>query len=266
MNIFKFELRQLRFSILIWGLVVPTVLYMFLAFYPLINSSGADFDMIMNELPDEMLAIFGMHPDLPVSDILGYTAMIFTMVQIPLAIQASNYGFNMLSVEERELTADFLLSKPVTRSKIIISKFLASLTALVIVNIILFVTFTLGVMLFKADSDVDMSKVYVLLSTVIFFQLTFMSIGMFVSVLVKKVPSVLTYSMALGFGTFIITSLGQMISSDIFQFFSPYSYFAPQHILLEGSYDALAIIGFIITIISLVGSYFLYLRRNIPSL
>lgn len=267
MNIYLFELKQLRKSVLLWGLIVPFSLFLYIGFFPLIAENGEDFMSLFSEFPEELLAIFGMVPELPLTTILGYFSLTFTIIQIPLAIQASNYGFNMLSVEERELTADFLLSKPVKRSKIIFSKFLASFTSLTIVNAILWVASISAVLIFQGDETVSLHHVIVLLSSTVFFQLFFLSIGMFVSVLVKKIASVLSYSMALGFGMYIITSMGAVISSDLFQYFSAYSHFAPQYILINGHYNwMLAFISFGVIIISLFGSYFFYLRRNIPSL
>ena len=267
MNIYKFELKQLRRSILIWGVTVPAVLFLYLGFFPLMAGDTEGFQAMMDIMPEEMLAIFNMQPELPVSSILGYFSLTYTMIQIPLAIQASNYGFNMLSVEERELTADFLLSKPVKRGKIIISKFLAAFTALTIVNVFVWIASLSALALFRSGTDVDFGFVSVLLSTNTFFQLFFMSIGMLVSMLTKKIPSVISYSMGLGFGMFILTSMGSLISNDIIQLISPYSHFDPGFILVEGVYDwPLAFISFGLIILSLGGSYFLYLRRNIPSL
>lgn len=267
MNIYKFELKQLRGSILIWGLVVPLSVFLYVAFFPMISENGEDFMTLMAQMPEEMLAMFGMHPEMPITTIFGYFSLTFTIVQIPIAIQASNYGFNMLSVEERELTADFLLSRPVKRSKIIVSKFLASFTALTIVNVVLWICSIAAVLIFKGEEAVEMGHLYVLLSSTVFFQLFFLSVGMLISMLVKKIPSVISYSMGLGFGMYILTAMGEMITSDIFQYISPYSHFSPMNILLEGSYDfKLALISFVTIVISLSGSYFLYLRRNIPSL
>ena len=59
--------------------------------------------------------------------VLGYFGLVFLFVQLCLAIQAANYGFALVSVEEREWTADFLLAKPVGRSQIMTSKLLAAL-------------------------------------------------------------------------------------------------------------------------------------------
>jgi len=267
MNIYKFELGLLKKSILIWGLSIPAFFIFYMSFYPLIVADIAGFDSMFDQFPDEFLAFFGMNRDLPVTSFNGYMALTYGMIQIPLAIQAANYGFHMLSVEERELTADFLLSKPISRSQIFISKFLASLTSLTIVNLsIWFITF-LCILLFKGDASVDFGAVIILLTSNIFFQLFFVGIGMFVSTTTKKISSVISYSMGIGIGLYILTSLGNMLSSTVFKLLSPYSHFSPQYVLLEGAYDwSIAWVSFALIFITLFGSYFFYNRRNIASL
>ena len=267
MNIYLFEFRMYRKSIIIWGIAIPFWIMFYMMFFPMISIDSAAFDMIMADFPPEFLAAFGMNSDLPMSSILGYFGLTFGMAQIPIAIQAANYGFHTLSVEERELTADFLLSKPITRSKIIISKFLAALTSLTIVNVLIWVSSITSIYLFKGEQTVELSNVLVLLSTVTLFQLYFLSVGMLVSVSVKKISSVLSYSMALGFGLYILNSLKALFSSDIFGFISPYSHFNPSYILAEGHYHPVfTIVSVTIIVVSLLMSYFLYLRRNIHSL
>ena len=49
---------------------------------------------------------FGMS-GIDMASVLGFYGLAFGFVQVCLAIQAANYGFSMLSVEERDLTADF---------------------------------------------------------------------------------------------------------------------------------------------------------------
>lgn len=267
MNIYKFELKQLKKSILLWGIVVPLSLFIYLSFFPMIASNGESFMGAMESFPEELLAAFGMTPELPMNTVIGYFSLTFTIVQIPLAIQAGNYGFNILSVEERELTADFIFTKPVKRRKIYFAKFLSAFTALTIVNIILWLSSLLAVFLFKSDDVVAWKHLNVLLSSTVFFQLFFLSIGMLISMLVKKIRSVISFSMALGFGTYIISSMGTIVSSGVLQYFTPYSYFQPKYILVEGTYNwPLTFVCFGVIAVSLVSSYFLYIRRNIASL
>ena len=265
MNIYKFELGMLRRSILIWSLAIPAFFIFYVSFFPMMAGEG--LDEMFNQFPDAFMAFFGVNPDLPISNILGYTSLTYGMIQIPLAIQASNYGFHMLSVEERELTADFLLTKPISRTKIMVSKFLAALTSLTIVNIAVCIGTFVSIALFRESQSVNWNFVWILLSTNVFFQLFFISIGMFISTVVKKVPSVLSLSMGLGIGLYILYSLGKMLSSRLIMIISPYAHFAPDYILAEGHYDwGLVWISFTVIILSLGGSYFFYTRRNIASL
>ena len=267
MNIYLFELGMYKKSIFIWSIAISFWIIFYLMFFPMIAGDGAAFDMIMEEFPEEFLAAFGMNSDLPMSSILGYYGLTFGMSQIPIAIQAANYGFGTLSVEERELTADFLLTKPITRRKIIVSKFFAALTGLTIVNACIWVSSILAIYLFKDGQTVDLSKVFILLSSITLFQLFFLSVGMAISVSVKKVGSVLSFSMGLSFGLYILNSLNSIFSSGFLGIFSPYTHFNPTYILVEGSYDIVyTLISVIIITISLAMSYFLYLKRNIHSL
>ncbi len=267
MNIYLFELKMYKKSIIIWSFSIMFWIIFYMAFYPMIGSEGEAFDLITEEFPKEFLSMFGINSDLPMSSVLGYFALTFSMAQIPIAIQAANYGFSSLSVEERELTADFLLSKPVKRQKIIISKFLAALTSLTIVNVFIWIASIISIYLFKGDQEVSLNHVYILLSSVVLFQLFFLSLGMMVSVSIKKVSSVLSFSMAFALGLYIVNSFSLIFSSDLLGVISPYSHFNPAYILLEGHYNPLyTIIALLIIVVSLVMSYFLYLRRNIHSL
>ena len=267
MNVYLFEFRNYKKSIIIWSLAISFWIIFYMAFYPMIADDSLAFDTLMQDFPDEFLALMGMSKDLPTSSVLGYFGLTFSMAQIPMAIQAANYGFHTLSVEERELTADFLLSKPVTRRKVIISKFLAALTSLTIVNVFIWISCLVSIYTFKMGQTFDLNAVLVLLSTVVLFQLSFLSVGMVISVSLKKINSVLSFSMALGFGLYILNSLKVLFTSDIFGYISPYSHFNPTYILVEGHYHLVfTIINVSIIIVSLVMSYFLYLRRNIHSL
>lgn len=266
MNIYKFELKMLVKSMIIWSLGISAGLVFYISFYPMMQNDSDAFTQLMADFPPEFLAFFGMGGEISFTSLLGYFVLTFGMIQVPLAIQAANYGLNMLSVEERELTADFLLSKPIKRSTIFFSKLLASLTSLTVVNIVVSLSSIL-VLVFFEDIALPWNGILILLSSTVFFQLTFVGIGMFVSVTVKKIRSVMPFSMALGFGLYIMNSLGEMFTSNLFKAFSPYGYFSPGYIIAKESYHiGFTILAFIVIIGTLGASYFLYLRRNIASL
>ncbi|MBN2605158.1 MAG: ABC transporter permease subunit [Bacilli bacterium] len=267
MNVFLFELKSIRKSLITWSLSISAFLVFYLSFFPLMESSGGSFDQIMANFPPEFTAFFGMSPELPISTIMGYFALTFGIVQIPLAIQASNYGFHILSVEERELTADFLFSKPIKRSTILYSKLGAITISLTVVNVLLFISTLICLTLFRAGTTVDYLAVVTVLSSIFFFQLFFVGVGMVISVSLKKIPSVLSFSMALSLGMYMASSLDTMMSMQIMKYVSPFSMFSPTRILIDGHLNLISLLICIVVIFgTILTSYFLYLKRNIASL
>ncbi|MFZ3373601.1 MAG: ABC transporter permease subunit, partial [Desulfitobacteriaceae bacterium] len=115
------------------------------------------------------------------------------------SIQAMNLGISILSKEVREKTADFLLTKPVSRCKIITAKLLSTLTSLVITDVI-YLIITL-IMLSLIQSGAYNLKIFLMISVTLFFvQLLFLSLGVIVSVVVPKIRSVLPISLGTVFG------------------------------------------------------------------
>jgi ABC-2 type transport system permease protein len=267
MNIYKFELSMLKKSILIWSLAVPLALAFYMLFYPTIATDTGALDDLMNSFPEEFLAAFGMNAELPISSLLGYFSLTVSMIYIPLAIQASNYGFHILSVEEREFTADFLLTKPVKRSQIFISKILAVLTSLLITNVIMWIITLATLYLVRGDSSFELNKILIVMSSFAFIQLFFFFLSLLISVSIKKVSSVLSFSMGLSFGMYILSALGSVLSFNIFKLISPYAHFDPNYILINANHQwHLVFITIAVIILSIPFSYFLYARRNIASL
>jgi len=267
MTVFFYELKMLRKSIVTWILATATFLVLYNSFYPSFGKDAAFMEKILANYPEAMLKALGMNTGLSLSSVLGYFAFTFVFVQVLLAIQASNYGFSILSIEERELTADFLMTKPISRRNIIVSKFLAVLTALIITDIGTSVFAFISIEMFKDGNDYDVSYVVILLASTIVFQLFYVAVGMLISVTTKKIRSVLSYSMALAFGTYMINAVRGILDSDLLGIITPFYHFDPNYILGHGHWNyGAASISIIVTVISLIASYVLYSRRNIHSL
>ncbi|MFK5883972.1 MAG: ABC transporter permease subunit [Candidatus Izemoplasma sp.] len=267
MNIFKYEFKQYYKSIAIWSISILFLLYINMMFYPSLASDPDIVDAYLDSTDQALLDAFGMGGNLSFGSVIGYFGMTYLYIQMFLAIQASNYGFNILSIEERELTADFLFSKPVQRKQIFKSKFLAAITALTITNAIIWIGSILSILLFNGGNEYELSKVIIMLSTNTLFQLLFLTIGMVISMLLKKVDGVLSLSIALAIGMFLIQAVRNIVGGELFGFITPYAYFEPDEILYYGTYDLwYTLIALFIISGSIVMSYILYLKRNIRSL
>ena len=200
------------------------------------------------------------------SSVVGFYGFVFLFCQICLAIQAANYGFSLVSVEERELTADFLLAKPVGRTKILTSKLLSALTGLTITNIVVWISSFVFLDMYRGGKTYEARPVLLLLSSIVVFQLFFLSVGMLISLLVKRVRSVTPFSMALAFGMYVLSAFGGMLGEDKLEIITPFKHFEPNYIISNAAYDTpLVLLSVSIILISVAGSYVLYSKRDIHS-
>ena len=265
MNIYRQEFKMNLRSVITWSVAVAVLIVVFVSLFSSFAQDAALLNEMMANFPEELLAAFGM-TGVDLSTILGYFSLAFLFVQVCVAIQAANYGFSLVSIEEREWTADFLLAKPVGRNQILSSKLLAALSGLLITDIVVWMTSFLSITLFKGDATYGSSSLLLLLLSIVPFQLFFLAVGLVISLLVKRVRSVTPYAMALAFGMYVLSAFGDMLGEVALEKITPFKHFEPNYIIQHGAYDLpLVLISVSAIVISLVGSYVLYARRDIPS-
>ncbi len=265
MNIFKHEFKSNLRSVVIWSGSLACLIFVFLALFPGFSTETAVLNAAMAKFPKELLIAFGM-ADMDWSAILGFFGIVFLFCQICLAIQAANYGFGLVSVEERELTADFLLAKPVGRTKILTSKLLSAISSLTITNLVVWISSFVFINMYNDGREYDVKALVVLLLSIVVFQLFFLSVGMLISLLVKRVRSVSPFSMALVFGLYVLNAFGGMIGDAKLENITPFKHFEPNYILKNAAYNLpLVLISVSVILVSIACSYMLYSRRNIPA-
>jgi ABC-2 type transport system permease protein len=263
--IYFHEFRIRIKSVLIWSLGVAALLFIFGSFFSIFADQAALMNEMLAKFPPEMRAAFGMEK-MDLATVLGFYSFIFLFVQLCLAIQAGNYGFGLVSIEENELTADFLLSKPISRAQVLTSKLLAALTSLTITNAVVWIVTFISISAFRSGREYDTGIMLLVLVSIVIFQLFFLSVGLVVSLLVKRVRSVTPYSLALGFGSYVLSAFSGMLGEVTLEYLTPFKHLDVAAIVRDGAYDMpLVLLNIAVTVLSLAASYWLYLRRDIPA-
>ena len=263
MNIYKHEFKTNFRSVITWSVSIAILIVIFMSLFSSFAADTAVLTEALSKFPKQLLIAFGMN-NMDFSTVLGYYGIIFLFCQICLAIQAANYGFALVSIEERELTADFLLAKPVGRKKILTSKLLSAITGLTFTNIVIWICSFGFIPIFAGGREFDVRSLVLLLLTIVVFQLFFLAVGLVISLLVKRIRSVTPFSMGLAFGMYFLNAFGNMIGKDSLEIISPFKHFEPNAILSNGAYDLpLVSISIVVIIVSMVASYVLYTKRNI---
>ncbi|MFZ1757401.1 MAG: ABC transporter permease subunit [Caldilineaceae bacterium] len=263
MNIYAHEFKKTLGSVITWSVALIVLIIAFMSMFSSIAVDAALLNEMMANFPPELLTAFGM-TGIDMSSVLGYYGLIFTFVQICLAVQAANYGFALISVEEADMTADFLLTKPVGRGQILTSKLLAVFTSLTVTNGVVWISTFLAISLFSDGRSYDNRTLLLLLGSIVIFQLVFLSLGVLISLLVAKVRNVTPFSMGLAFGMYVLNAFGGMLGDVKLEYITPFKHFEPAYITSHAAYNQpLVVISLAAILISIAGSYALYLRRNI---
>lgn len=262
MTIFKQELRANLKNTIMWICVLNGIMILFMSFYPTISSDIDNFMKLMENFPPEMKAVFGIATQ-NFASAIGFYSFVFVYISLFAAIQAMNLGIGIVSKESRERTADFLMTKPVSRIKILTSKILAVFTLLIITNVI-YSTFSSLMVSGFSEQGFEVKKFILINASMFFTQLIFFSIGLIVSIALKKVRSVLSISLGLVFMFYAISSFAVTSKDDKLRFITPFQYFKTDYILTQSQYESMyAIIGIFIVVISIIISYILYKRKDI---
>lgn len=262
MNIFAHELKAFRKSTIIWSSSIVVLVALMLSIYPSFMKDVEQLKQLLATLPEVILQAVGLQID-TFTSILGFYSYIFTYVLLCGAIQATNLGLSIMSKEIREKTADFLLSKPVSRQRVFTAKLLAALTSIVMTNIVYLLVSSIVVSL-VAQSEYNHQSLLLISLSLLLVQLIFFALGIIISVIVSKIRSVLPLSLAIVFGFFVVGLFSSAIGDEALRYLTPFKYFDANYIMLHTSYElAYLFVGIGITVVSLIVSYIIYLKKDI---
>jgi ABC-2 type transport system permease protein len=262
-NIYRHEFLTRLKSVAIWSLSLTFLVIFYFSLFPVFADQAALMNEFLARYPQELRAAFGMD-NMDLATVLGFYSFIFMFVQLCLAIQASNYGFGLVSIEENELTADFLLSKPVSRAQVLTSKLLAALTSLTLTNLVVWVSSFAAISLFRGEREYESRTLLLLLLSIVIFQLFFLSVGLVISLLVKRVRSVTPYALGLGFGTYVLSAFSGVFGDVKLELITPFKHLDAAYIVKHGAYNMpLVLLNVAVTLVALAMSYWLYTRRDI---
>jgi len=263
--IFKHEFMIRIKSILIWGVSVAALVFVFFSFFGVFAEQSELMNEMLAKMPEELLIAFGMN-NMVFYTILGYISFYFLFIQLCLAIQAGNFGFGLVSIEENEMTADFLLTKPVSRPQILTSKILAAISAMLVTDLFFWISIFAAVAMFGEGKPYDLTTMLLLLFSVVILQLFFFSVGLVISLLVKRIRNVIPYSLGLAFGTYVLNAFSGVFGDVKLEYITPFKHLEPAYIIEHAAYNTpLLAINLTITLVSLAAAYWLYNRRDIQA-
>ena len=227
-NIYSTELKRYRNSFVGWSIAVSFLILTGMAFYPVLMQGDMLKQMTAffeNPVMKNMMTAFGASLDI-MTNVLGFystrNAMFIMLLGSFFSILLAG---KILAREEQEKTAEFLISKPVTRLEVVMSKLAVYLTYLLSLNIIILIIGFLSLEIFKGESEYSFKAFIIHWFYSLLLMLTFGAIGLFLSLLIKRGRPIINLSIVIIVGGYFIDVLSRVTPSvDKIGYLSPFKF------------------------------------------
>lgn len=224
-NLFTKELKRSRKNLITWTSIVVGFTFMVLAIFPFMEDMGKDMVELMDKMPAEIGKAFGMDSQ-TWSNILGFYSTYYGVyIVVLISIYTASTGANILSEEERDRTAEFLMTKPITRWEIFKTKMITLLMLSLIIFVIQTISAIIGLMLF--GSGEFEWKIFSIMQTGGFILMIFFTAcGVLLSMFLKPKKNFMGMVVGLTFGTYFLNAIAKSTDqTEFLGYFSPFHYF-----------------------------------------
>lgn len=152
MTLIKHELRQGKVTLMIWTAVIAFMLALCVLIYPEMETQMGDVSTMFAEM-GSFSAAFGMDR-LNFGEFMGFFGVeCGNILGLGGAFFSALLGISVLSKEEREQTAEFLLTHPVSRRKVVMRKYISIMIQVLSLNIVVIAVTLLSMQIIGESLD-----------------------------------------------------------------------------------------------------------------
>lgn len=212
-TVYRKELKRNRRSFIAWTLVICALVFLYTAFYPSVSAASDQMEDLLEIYPEGFLRAFDIRGIENLTDILGFYVTYNGMFILVLgSIFSTVVAASIVSKEEREKTAEFLLAQPASRQEVWGGKILAYLTYLIGLNVAVGMFGALSIGLFS-DATYDVGT-FVAFSTYAFLAMAACgAIGLALSVAFKRARGMTGAAVGTVLGAYFIDMLSRIADS-----------------------------------------------------
>lgn len=260
--IIRWTLWQRRISTIWWSFGVFAMIFINMIFYPSFKNDAEELQKTFDQLPEAAVQLFGGSTDFfsPVGFL--NSQLYFIVLPLLLAILAIGLGNSLVGREEQDGSIETLLSRPISRTKLLAAKAIAGIVILTVVSVIGLITTLVTAQV--VDLDVPASNITLASIVCSLFALSLGAIAFLFTASGRARSASLGITAFIGLGGYIISSLAGTVSwleqpAKLF----PFHYYESESIL-RGSFDWGGTVFFIaLTVACAVAAWLSFRRRDI---
>lgn len=226
------------------------------------QTNSTSLNALMNTFPHSVQVLFGIN-GFDLTKASGYYGVLYLYIALMAGIHAVLLGAEILSKEERDRTVEFLLVRPLPRSKILSEKIFAGFCMLVILNFITLVSSLLAMAHFNHGNALA-ATIFVMMGGIFFIQIIFFTVGIGVAAMRSRQRASATIASSILLVAFIIYYLVEFNSAFInLKYLTPFQYFDAKVLLKNGSLNPIYVfLSLAIVLILTLTSFQRYRSRD----
>ena len=260
MTVFKHELRQGRSALIIWTAAISFMLGICIVIYPEMSTQMGDISAMFADMGSFSQA-FGMDR-INFGEFLGFFGVeCGNVLGLGGAFFAALLGISALAKEEKEHTAEFLLTHPVSRTRVITEKLCAVIAQIVILNLAVIAVTALSVLIIGEAADI---KTFALLFLSFFLmQLEVAAVTFGISAFLRR------GSLGIGLGLaavfYFMNIVANLIDETKFlKYITPFGYTESADIIADGALNGgYLAVGMALAAIGVILAFWKYGRKDI---
>jgi len=264
-NLFLNEMRRNLTSLILWTTVITVLIVITMSAYRTFFENQSKVMGMMSLVPKSALQFKGISNFKDLLSVLGFYSVNNVIYMMVLgSIFSIVLSSNILLKEEYNKTAEYLLTRPITRSEIFFSKISVVAIHIFLLNM---VTALAGFICMEVVKNEPFSiKAFLIISLFTFLlNLLFGAIGLFISTLVKRAKPITTFSIGMVLFFYFIHTISKIsVSFSKIGYLSPFKYVNTEVLKTNYGLDFGNLLYFVCFTLILTGiSYRIYTRKDI---
>lgn len=261
MNLFLREMKANRKSLISWCIGVMLLIGSGMSKYGTLGDSGQSITELIKTMPRSLQAIWGTG-SLDLTQASGYYGVLFLYLVLMAAIHAIMLGANILAKEERDKTSEFLMAKPISRTKIVTDKLMAALVNVTVFNLITLIT-SIKMVAYYSESNSTSDDIILLMAGMFLLQLVFLAAGLGIAAVNKRPKS----SASLGTGILLLSFILSIMVNineklDNLKYLTPFKYFEAKEVIGSGKLEPVYVIISVFIITAMLSITYIFYRKK----
>ena len=260
MTLLFHELRSNRKALIIWSCAISFMLGVCIIIYPEMSSQMGEVSETFSNM-GAFSDAFGMDK-LNFGEFMGYFGVeCGNVLGLGGALFAAIVGASALAKEEKERTAEFLLTHPVSRARIITEKLLSTFIQVLVLNAAA-VAVTCAC-IFIVDVDADAATLALIFSAHLILQLEIAAVTFGISAFLRR--GELALGLGLVFAAYFLNILANLTEKlELLKYVTPFAYADGAYIIPEKAIEIKYLaVGLAFTFLGIAAAYWKYTQKDI---